>query len=194
MIIFIFCSNSDKQMYKTKISDPEQRCRDAVSKLNILIVDDDKASRDSLADMIRTRGHDVTTLDEGMKCVNRCSKTQYDIIFMDYHMDDLGEDLGELDGATVTQMVRDCFDVDAVVYAYTGDNTPDAIKQFKENNMKGVFVKPVESSLITEFLKIVEKNGNDQSQLSKLAMKRRNFMFFKTKSVAKETKPAVAHN
>jgi two-component system, sensor histidine kinase len=169
-------------MYKTNVSDPNQKYRNTIKKLNFLIVDDDQSSRESLRDMLKTRGHNVTTLDEGMKCVNRCSEHKYDIIFMDYHMDDLGDDLGEINGTTVTKIVRDCFDVKCDVYAYTGDNSLDAIKQFKENNMKGVFVKPVDPSLITEFLKIIEKNIEDQIQLSKLSMKRKNFMFFKTKT------------
>jgi len=169
-------------MYKTNVSDPNQRYRDSIKKLNFLIVDDDQSSRESLRDMLKTRGHNVTTLDEGMKCVNRCSYHKYDVIFMDYHMDDLGDGLGEIDGATVTGMVRECFDIKCSIYAYTGDNSTYAIKQFKENNMKGVFVKPVAPSLITEFLKIIEKNLEDQTQLSKLSMKRKNFMFFKIKS------------
>lgn len=168
-------------MYKTSITDPEHRYRESIKKLNILIVDDDQSARESLRDMLNTRGHNVTTIDEGMKCVNRCFDHKYDVIFMDYHMDELGDDLGEIDGATVIQIVRECFDIDCSVYAYTGDNSSDAINQFKKNNMKGVFVKPVEPSLITEFLRIIEKNINDDVQLSKLAMKKKNFMFFKIK-------------
>lgn len=169
-------------MYKTKIGSPDQRYKDSTKKLNILIVDDDKSSRESLRDMLKTRGHDITTIDEGMKCVNRCADNKYDIIFMDYHMDDLGDELGEIDGTTVTQIVRECFDAECVVYAYTGDNSLDAVKQFKENNFKGAFIKPVEPSLISEFLKIIEKNMDDQVQLSRLSMRRKSFMFFKTKT------------
>lgn len=168
-------------MYKKNVGDPDQRYKNNIKKLNFLIVDDDQASRESLRDMLKTRGHNVTTLDEGMKCVNRCSEYKYDVIFMDYHMDNLGDGLGEIDGTTVTQIVRDCFDIDCIVYAYTGDNSLTAITQFKENNMKGAFVKPVEPSLITEFLKIIENNIDDQTQLYKLSMKRKNFMFFKNK-------------
>lgn len=174
-------------MYKTTITDPDYRYKDTIKKLNILIVDDDQFARESLKDMIKTRGHAVTTIDEGMKCVNRCFDHKYDIIFMDYHMDDLGDELGEIDGTTVMEIVRECFDMDCIVYAYTGDNSSDAINKFKKNNMKGVFVKPVEPSLITEFLRIIEKNINNDAQLSKLAMKKKNFMFFKIKKSVEKT-------
>jgi CheY-like chemotaxis protein len=166
-------------MYKIDVTDPSQRYTEGVKRLNILIVDDDQASRESLRDIIKARGHNVTTLDEGMKCVNRCSKNTYDIIFMDYHMDDLGDGLGEINGTTVAKLIQECFDTEYNVYAYTGDNSTDAINQFKQNKMKGVFVKPVEPTLIIEFFRIVEKDINDQIQLSRLAIKRKNFMYFK---------------
>jgi CheY-like chemotaxis protein len=170
-------------MYKAKVSDPDQWYRDSYRKLNILIVDDDETSRNSLKDMIKMHGHNVTTLDEGMKCVNRCSNHTYDLIFMDYHMDNMGDEAGEIDGAEVTKMVRECFDIDCPIYAYTGDSTEQAIKQFKLNDMKGAFIKPVEPSLIAEFFKIVEKKTVDQVQLSKLALKRKNFMYFKQRAI-----------
>lgn len=172
-------------MYKLRVSDPERGYNEYNKKLNILIVDDDTYSRESLQDIIKTRGHNVTALDEGMKCINRCSKQNYDIIFMDYHMDSLGDDLGEIDGATITNMLSECFEKDYVIYAYTGDNSFDAIKHFKDNNMKGVFVKPVDPSLILDFLKIIENNQESNRLLSRLSMKNKNFIYFKTETPKK---------
>lgn len=166
-------------MYNVQKSDPVKKYKESSKKLSFLIVDDDQASRDSLKEILEIRGHSVTTLDEGMMCVNRCSKKQFDVIFMDYHIDKLGEGLGELNGSTVVKLVKECFDVDPVVYAYTGDNSTDVIKQCKANNMKGLFVKPVEPTLIIEFLKIIEKDFDDKLNLSKLALKKKNFMYFK---------------
>src|SRR5680860_1589995 len=105
-------------MYKTEITDPELKYNDTKKTLKILIVDDDLNSRESLRDIIKTQGHDVTTLDEGMKCVNRCSQNDFDIIFMDYHINDLD---GELNGMDIAQMVKEYFDINVIIYAYTGD-------------------------------------------------------------------------
>ena len=165
-------------MYKAKVTDPNQRYKPSKRKLNILIVDDDEQSRYSMRDIIETRGHNVVTLDEGMKCVNRCSESTFDIIFMDYHINDLD---GELDGTDVIRMVRECFNVESIMYAYTGDNSMNAINIFKNNNMKGAFIKPVSPELINEFLSITENNIDDSVQLSKLSMKRKNFMYFTKK-------------
>jgi len=173
-------------MYKIAKSDPEQRYNESGKQLKILIVDDDENSRESLKEMIKTRGHTITTLDEGMKCVNRCYDNSFDIIFMDYHINDIDGDIGELSGTDVIRMVRECFNINSVIYAYTGDNTSNAINEFKEHNMKGAFIKPVEPSLINEFLRIAEKNIDDTNQLSRLAIKRKNFMYFGKKPLKKE--------
>ena len=159
-----------KQYYQNNIN--------KLNKLNILIVDDEQNSRDSLRDLIKMRGHNVTTIDDGLKCVNRCGKNKYDIIFMDYH---INSDKQKLNGAGVINIIRECFDVNSVIYAYTGDNTQKAINDFKSNAMNGAFIKPIEPSLINEFLRTVEKNIDDPIQLRKLAIKKKQFMYF-TKS------------
>jgi CheY-like chemotaxis protein len=173
-------------MYKIKKSDPEQRYIESGKQLKILIVDDDQNSRESLKEMLEIRGHTITTLDEGMKCVNRCYDNNFDIIFMDYHINDIDNDIGELSGTDVIKMVQECFDINSVIYAYTGDNTSNAINEFKNHHMKGAFIKPVEPSLINEFLRIAEKNIDDKNQLSRLAIKRKNFMYFDKPLLKKE--------
>ena len=184
-----------KVVYKSNVSDPGQQYKDNIKKLNILIVDDDKNSRESLRDMIKMRGHNVTTLDEGMKCVNRCSENKFDIIFMDYHIDDMDGEIGELNGTDVIRIVRDCFNIDSVIYAYTGDNTTKSVEEFKTNNMKGAFIKPVEPSLIADFLKTAEKNLDDSVQLRRLAMKKKNFLYFsKPRIIKQDNQPKESSN
>lgn len=176
-------NNNQLHMYKTKISDPNQNYNVKKNQLKILVVDDDELSRESLKDMIMLRGHDVTTLEEGMKCVNRCSQIIFDLIFMDYHIEDIGgdESLGEVDGSIVTDLVKEGNDSDPHIYAYTGDNSTKVIKKCKEKGMKGMFIKPVDYELIKDFLNIVESNPDDTIKLKKLALKRKNFVYFSIK-------------
>lgn len=182
-------------MYKTEVSGPNHFCKNQSKKLKILIVDDDDDARESLKDMIVSRGHDVTTLDEGMKCVNRCSNNTYDIIFMDYHINDLmledkesnvdhnidsdaDPDTNSIDGTDIIKMIRECFNIESIIYAYTGDNSKKAITDFKNNNVKGALIKPVDPYLINDFFSIIEKNIDDKHNLTKLAIKKKNFMYF----------------
>ena len=162
-------------MYKVQLSGPMERYRESEKKLNILIVDDDENSRESLRYILSSKGHNITTLDEGMKCVNRCSNIKFDLIFMDYHINDLD---GTITGTDITKMVKECFEIDTPIYAYTGDNSRDAINDFKRNNMKGAFIKPVDPLLIYNFLQINEKDNNNNIYLPRLARKNKNFMYF----------------
>jgi CheY-like chemotaxis protein len=164
-------------MYKS--TDTNQYYKNPCKKLNILIVDDDKNSRESLRDILVIRGHNVITLDEGMKCINRCSDNHFDIIFMDYHINEIESDVGELTGTDIIRLLKDCYNQDSIMYAYTGDNSQEAIKDFKDTEITGMFIKPVDMNLINDFLRIIDNNINDHANLRKLAIKNKNFIYFK---------------
>lgn len=162
-------------MYNTTIQEQLHIYKINKHRLKILIVDDDDNARNSLKDLIELRGHKVITLDEGMKCVNRCSENTFDIIFMDYHIGDLD---GDIHGTDIVGMIRDCFGINCPIYAYTGDNSNEVISNIKSQNMKGAFIKPVSSELINDFFNIIEKNINDNKQLKKMSIKEKNFIYF----------------
>lgn len=166
-------------MYQTRINlgDPVNRYNINEKKLNILIVDDDETSRNLFKEMLELRGHKITTLDEGLKCINRCSKNKYDIIFMDYHMEDV--DGSEITGTEITNMLKDYFDVDSMIFAYTGDNSIDAIKDFKLNGFTGAIIKPMDPILLNEFMNIIENDNDEKQKIKKLAIKHKNFIYFK---------------
>lgn len=171
-------------MYNIKKKDHNSKYKEKSKKLKILIVDDDENARESLKDLIELRGHKVSVLDEGLKCVNRCSENNFDIIFMDYHINDLD---GEVNGTVIAHMINDYLDVNTIMYAYTGDNSTQAIKDFKKNKLNGAFIKPVNPELMFDFLRIIEKSSDldDKLKLMKLSLKNKNFMYFKKKRCAK---------
>lgn len=235
----------------TNNDDSASTCKDSQTKLRILIVDDDKNSGESLRDLVSYRGHNVTLLDEGMKFVNRMNEEQFDLIFMDYHTNDLhdldldlvsdeedvspkadrtinmmgysessddesdseedegdeggegskvghnGEDntdgihrtgnyKDEITGTYVANLARECYGMDIPIFAYTGDNSTEAIDDFKASDFKGVFVKPVNPALINDFFDIIEKEADikvissgGNSKLRRLGIRSKNFIFFK---------------
>ena len=145
-------------------------------KLNILIVDDDNSSSELLKYLISARGHNVTIVDEGMICVNRCSENSFDLIFMDYHIGDLD---GELTGMDITKMIREYFDTTSIIYAYTGDDTTATLNEIKNTGINGIFIKPIEPTFLNEFFSIIEKNIDDCVKLSRLAIKQKKFKYLK---------------
>jgi CheY-like chemotaxis protein len=103
-------------------------------------VDDDLDAGNMLKQLLEFRGHHVTVIDEGSRCITHCNLFRYNIIFMDYHMQGL-------DGAQVTDIVKknnlDCFDCPTLIFAYTGDNSKKAIETFRKVGMDGVIIKTV---------------------------------------------------
>lgn len=87
-------SNKIRVVHSSNISkfqgdDTASACKETGAGIKVLIVDDDKNSGESLRDIIQYRNHHVTLLDEGMKFVNRMNEETFDIIFMDYHTNEI---------------------------------------------------------------------------------------------------------
>lgn len=116
---------------------------------DILIVDDDKETSEMFKTILEMRGHNVTTIYEGVKCISACRTKTYDIIFMDYHIEDI-------DGVQVTDFIRDIYKTNAIIFAYTGDSTTEAIEEFKKIGMIGALVKPVDPELIENIMRSIE--------------------------------------
>jgi CheY-like chemotaxis protein len=121
-------------------------------KLDILIVDDDTNSSELFKELLSLRGHNVSSIDEGVKCISTCMKNKYDIIFLDYH-------IGDIDGVELADCLKDVLKSDALIYAYTGDNSPEAIKRFREIGMNGAIIKPINFKTINNILIDIEQQN-----------------------------------
>jgi len=125
-------------------------------KLNILIVDDDNNSSDLFKEILELRGHNVTTLDEGVKCISKCLNNNFDIIFLDYH-------IGDIDGVELADCLKDVLKTKSTIYAYTGDSTKQSIDKFKNIGMNGVFIKPININNINNVLTNIETKKNNMN-------------------------------
>lgn len=118
--------------------------------LNILIVDDDTEAAENFKTILQFRGHNITIVDDGLRCITRCmGKEQiYDIVFMDYHMEGL-------DGAKVAEILKE-YNESTLIFAYTGDNSEKAIQEFKNAKMDGVIIKPFDIKHIELLMNKIE--------------------------------------
>jgi CheY-like chemotaxis protein len=161
-------------MDQLKIS--EKNNYDRTKNLKILIVDDDTKACKSFKKILELRGHNVTLLDEGMRCVGKCIDTSYDLIFMDYHIGD-----ETMNGDEVTEIIKNDFNNKSIIFAYTGDKTADAITTFKKKRMDGAIIKPIGIDLLNKFMNVLEKDSPslDREALKKISKKSRgNIMIF----------------
>jgi PleD family two-component response regulator len=138
-------------------------------KLNILIVDDDENASELFKEILELRGHNVITLNEGVRCISNIQNNTYDIIFLDYH-------IGDIDGVDLADFIKDIFKSNALIFAYTGDNSSSAVSKFKETGMNGAIIKPIDYNLINKIMvqientnKINKKNIN-QEIINKLGL------------------------
>jgi CheY-like chemotaxis protein len=130
-------------------------------RLNILIVDDDRNSSELFKEYLTIRGHNVYTLDEGVKCISSCMKNKYDIIFLDYH-------IGDIDGVELADCLKDVLKTESLIYAYTGDNSSDAIRKFKEIGMNGVIIKPINLTDINNIIIDIEERNIKRKKYSNI--------------------------
>jgi CheY-like chemotaxis protein len=133
---------------------------------NILIVDDDLTIANSLKTVLNFRGHNVTVVDDGIRCITQCQNEEnhFDIVFLDYHMDGL-------DGARVAEIVKDKKNK-SIIFAYTGDNSDKALKDFKSVGMDGAIIKPVDINGIDLLMNKLENCVTlDKSLINMIARK-----------------------
>ena len=121
-------------------------------KLNILIVDDDENASELFKEILELRGHNVITLNEGVRCISNIQHNNYDIIFLDYH-------IGDIDGVDLADFIKDIFKSNALIFAYTGDNSSSAVTKFKETGMDGAIIKPIDYSLINKIMVQIENTN-----------------------------------
>lgn len=141
---------------------------------NILIVDDDITASELFKQILESRGHNVSVFNEGISCLNACQTTTYDIIFMDYHIDDIN-------GVDVTELIKDVFHMNTTIFAYTGDTSTDALKKFKQIGMTGAIIKPISIDAIEQLMTSFEQRECiDKLVIEKLARRfRESLMIFR---------------
>jgi len=131
---------------------------------NILIVDDDNETAQNFKLILSFRGHNVYVVNDGLKCITQCKEKIFDIIFLDYHME-------ELDGAQVAQLVKDD-KKRTLIFAYTGDSSTKAINEFKEAGMNGAIVKPIDIKNIEMLMTKLENSINLDDKTIKIIAKK----------------------
>jgi CheY-like chemotaxis protein len=132
-----------------------------VKQYKILIVDDDVETARMFGELLKYRGHNVTIFNEAIDSVGSCQSKIYDIIFMDFHM----EKLNGVDAADIIKSY--CCKNNSMIFAFTGDDSVNAIKEFKTVGMNGALIKPIDINLINKLMGMLEKNCTISEKLSK---------------------------
>ncbi len=111
-------------------------------KLNILVVDDDAANADSLAELFAMDDHRVIVAYDGEQAIEAFSLNKVDVGFFDVMMP-------KKNGVDSFMQIKSKFP-EARIYFMTGYSADDLIDKAVKGGALGVFSKPVDLSRILE--------------------------------------------
>jgi len=159
-------SNHDSQTNINKIKQLNYK-----NELKILVVDDDNFIAESLGEILSARGHMVTIANESMSCLGKCQTVEYDVIFMDFHLDDY-------DGANTTDLLKNVCKNKSIVFGFTGDDSKATITEFMKMGVDGAIIKPIDIDLIDKLMIILEtRNELDKSVLKNVLKNKKKQLF-----------------
>jgi DNA-binding NtrC family response regulator len=115
-------------------------------KLNILVVDDDAANAESLAELLALDDHVVTVAYNGQQAVDAFADGRFDMGFFDVMMP-------IKNGVESFLEIKSKFP-DACIYFMTGYSAEDLLERAKDNGAMGIFSKPVD---LQRMLQVVDQ-------------------------------------
>lgn len=142
----------------------KNKCLTKKKQFKILIVDDDKYVGNALSQILSERGHSVMHLTEGTSCISKCQNNDFDIIFMDFHLTDMN-------GVAVVDILRDILNTSSLIFAFTGDDSGEAIEKFKEIGMSGAIIKPIDITIINKLMNTLESKKDIDTRVIKTVSK-----------------------
>lgn len=116
--------------------------------LRILLAEDSPLHQRLAVRILESQGHCVTLVRNGREVLEAIGRQPFDVILMDIEMP-------EIDGLTVTRLIRDCEDDDQPhlpIVAVTSNENPE---ECLEAGMDAYLTKPLHAGLLRRTLKFI---------------------------------------
>jgi CheY-like chemotaxis protein len=153
--------------------------------LNILIIDDDINVCTSLKLFLESRGHLITTVQEGIRGISHFDNNLYDLLFIDFHLDnDVAPNINKdnlnyvLDGSMVSELILNLKTNKKIIFGYTGDTSNIIINKFKDAGITGIIFKPFDPLILSKLMNIIETTSDINSLNNISKFKRNNILIF----------------
>jgi two-component system response regulator AtoC len=131
-------------------------------KLSILIVDDDEIMRDTLSDVLKKKGYDVSVASSGNEALSAIRKNIVDLIVLDMRLPDL-------DGIEVLKRVKE-FDTEILVIMMTAYSDVQTAVSAMKSGAYHYINKPFE---LEELTLLIEKGLETKSLINEVRRLRR---------------------
>jgi len=121
------------------------------TKLNILIVDDNKINQIVTKNILEKKGYTTTIANNGLEAIESCKENNYDLVLMDVNMPEMG-------GLEATENIRK-FDDKTPIIALTAMEDKEMIIEAKASGMNDLIVKPYDTHIFYQtIIKNINKN------------------------------------
>jgi len=116
--------------------------------LKILVVDDDALGRRLMHFILTKEGHRVDVAANGLEAVEAVKQNQFDIVFMDLNMPDMG-------GMEASRKIRDWENGDShtFIVALTASYLPEIGQSLFDSGMDNYISKPLDVAQVQRLLK-----------------------------------------
>lgn len=117
-------------------------------RLNILVAEDDPASRTLIAATLEKLGHGYVIAHNGVEALSRLAATSFDLVLMDTHMP-------EMTGVTATVLIRQSPDARMAripVIAVTAHATKNDKENYLSSGFSDYITKPVDPRRLSDIL------------------------------------------
>lgn len=104
--------------------------------MRILIVEDNKDTADSLANLLRIKGHETSVVYNAYKALETAKPYKADIVLLDIGLPDI-------DGYELVKRLR-ADDVHSIFVALTGYGEPEDIEKALDSGFDAHITKPIE--------------------------------------------------
>lgn len=134
---------ADRSALSLPAAPSEKPAKQAVTPLNLLIIEDNDINRMLLRTMLEKLGHKVTEAQDGLEGIALADKQRFDTILTDISMP-------KLDGVEVTKYIRNGSgpSANSRIIALTAHALPDDVARFIDAGMNACLTKPINRSTL----------------------------------------------
>ena len=137
-----------------KISKPADKKKDLGPPLKILVADDTAVNLALATKLLKRRGHDITSVEDGLQAFETFKKASFDVVLMDIHMP-------VMDGLESTAKIRE-FEASqpsrppTPIIAMTANNEKSDHETYLKSGMNGIITKPMNiKTLVSQIREII---------------------------------------
>ncbi len=140
---------------------PSAQANRKISKLKVLVADDNRVNRTVVAKILERDGHDATLVENGEMALDALENNSFDIALMDINMP-------VMSGIEATNLYHfSALDDDRTpIVALTADATPETKKRCEEAGFDAHLTKPIKADKLLDIVAVTARKPREEASIS----------------------------